>query len=170
MSAKKVMLLGDIGVGKTSLVRRLVLDVFEGDYRATIGVDLYKYDVEVPEADGAKTVGLVIWDTDGNFGEGIFNQVYVRGASAALIVADVTRPTTQSHMITLAKGFNRLLPGREVILVLNKADLLPPGGEPELAEELHNVPYTIVRTSAKTGGNVKDAFIHAARAILRRGG
>ncbi len=168
MNAKKIMLLGDIGVGKTSLVRRLVLGVFEADYHATIGVDLYKYDVDGAGPKADQKAELVIWDTDGNFGEGIFNQVYVRGASAALIVADVWRPSTQSAMLTLARGFTRLLPGREVILILNKSDLLAPGSEPDLIDELHNPPYPLIRTSAKTGGNVKEAFIQAASSILRR--
>ncbi len=45
MSARKVMLLGEIGVGKSSLARRLVFDKFEFDYKPTIGVDIYRYDV-----------------------------------------------------------------------------------------------------------------------------
>ena len=45
MTARKVMLLGEIGVGKSSLVKRLVFDRFETDYKPTLGVDVYRYEV-----------------------------------------------------------------------------------------------------------------------------
>jgi GTPase SAR1 family protein len=53
MTARKIMLLGEIGVGKSSIARRLVFDRFEGDYKPTIGVDVYSYDVD----DGAGEEG-----------------------------------------------------------------------------------------------------------------
>ena len=48
MTAAKVMLLGDIGVGKTSIARRLRFDSFEANYKTTIGVDVLTHDVVTP--------------------------------------------------------------------------------------------------------------------------
>ena len=69
MAAHKVMLLGEIGVGKSSLARRLVFDKFSRDYKPTIGVEVYRYDVPADPASPATS--LILWDTDGNFGDAI---------------------------------------------------------------------------------------------------
>ena len=82
MKMAKLLLLGDIGVGKTSLARRLVLDDFNGLYKATIGTDLYRYDV-VPSPINTP-FQFIIWDTDGNFGDTIFEHVYAKRSDAAL--------------------------------------------------------------------------------------
>ena len=103
MAGKKVMLLGEIGVGKTSLAQRLLFDRFDADYKSTIGVDLYKYDIDIPGE--AAPVALVLWDTDGNWGESLFRHVYVKGATAAVIVGDVSRRSTLETMLQLADGF-----------------------------------------------------------------
>ena len=90
MLTRKIMLLGEIGVGKTSIARRLSFDVFDEDYKATIGSDIYVYEVE-PAPDGVP-FKFVVWDTDGKFGNVIFKSVYIKEAQAAIIVGDVSRP------------------------------------------------------------------------------
>lgn len=165
MAAYKIMLLGEIGVGKSSLVRRLVLDRFEIDYKPTIGVDVYRY--EVPAAPGRPAVSLIIWDTDGNFGEAIFRHVYMKEAAAALIVGDATRIETLDSMAVLGAGFRDAFPGRHLAYVVNKLDLV---GEalPALPEPLTRPGTTLTRTSALTGHNVQAAFHQAAATIARR--
>ena len=102
MSASaKVMLLGDIGVGKSSLARRLVFDRFEADYKSTIGVDILTHDLAL----AGGPLRLILWDTDGDFGAGIFESVYLSGASGAVIVADASRPATLVKMANLARGW-----------------------------------------------------------------
>jgi len=165
MTAYKIMLLGEIGVGKSSLVRRLVLDRFDFDYKPTIGVDVYRY--EVPPADGRKAMSLIIWDTDGNFGEVIFRHVYMKEAAAALIVADVMRAETFETMVALGNGFRAAFPGRHCAYILNKLDLLG-DSEVELPAALARPDLALTRTSAKTGSNVQAAFHQAAATIARR--
>jgi small GTP-binding protein len=173
MSArKKIMLLGDIGVGKTSLIRRLVLDRIDGTYKGTLGFDLYTFTVGGVGPDGTRNVPLVIWDTDGNIGVNIFrHDVYMQGTAAALIVGDATRPETQDNMVALATAFRVHHPGRHAAFVLNKADLIT--GAPPSSPALHDlvqsgIPLTL--TSALTGDNVVAAFAAAATSILRREG
>lgn len=169
MISKKLMLLGEIGVGKTSIVRRFVLNEFSFDYRPTLGVDIYRYRVDKLGPGQDQTLELVIWDIDGNYGQGIFKHVYSRGSSGALIVGDLTRAPTIDHMADLAQGFAEAMPGRFSAFVLNKSDLCKP--EDALIPSglrLGNDPP--VFTSALTGANVAETFRAAAEAILRREG
>ncbi|MBL8564226.1 MAG: hypothetical protein JNM89_00745 [Hyphomicrobiaceae bacterium] len=166
MTARKVMLLGEIGVGKSSLARRLVLDRFEADYKPTLGVDVYRYDVVPPPPQGPIT--LIVWDTDGNFGDAIFSHIYMKEAAAAFIVADVTRHATLETMLKLRHGFRAAFPGRYDALIVNKLDIAA-GDEARLPPELAAGRSGVFHTSAKTGDNVRKAFHAGAEAILRRG-
>ncbi len=168
MISRKVMLLGEIGVGKTSLIRRLVRGQFETEYKSTFGVELYRVPITSAGPNGDQQVELIVWDTDGNFGQNIFRHVYIKGASAALIIGDLKRRTTLDTMVSLAEGFRDALPGRHFSFIANKADLLADGEPPELPAKLHSFGQPILLTSAKTGANVKDTFIEAATSILRR--
>jgi Ras-related protein Rab-5C len=166
MIARKVMLLGEIGVGKSSIVQRLVFDRFDLSYKPTIGVDVYKY--ELPERPGHGRISLIIWDTDGNFGEAIFKHVYMKEAAAAIVLADIARPQTVATMGRLVEGFREALPGRYVASVLNKADLVQHPHETSAPIEVTRAGIPLYRTSAKTGDNVQSVFLEAADAILRR--
>lgn len=166
MSARKVMLLGEIGVGKSSIVQRLVFDRFEMDYKPTIGVDVYRY--EVPASARRGPMSLIVWDTDGNFGETIFRHVYMKEASAAVIVGDVSRPQTLETMSLLADGFVEAMPGRVLSLVLNKFDLLDDSEPLVMPARLARPGLDPFRTSAKTGANIKAVFSETADAIERR--
>jgi Ras-related protein Rab-5C len=167
MIARKVMLLGEIGVGKSSLARRLVFDKFEFDYKPTIGVDVFRY--EVPDRPGRPSMTLIVWDTDGNFGDAIFRHIYMKEAAAALIIGDLSRPPTLDSMVKLGAGFAEVFPGRHIGYVVNKTDLLPDAEAAPLPTELTRPGINLVRASAKTGDHVPEAFIDAADSIARRG-
>ncbi|MGD9806369.1 MAG: Rab family GTPase [Hyphomicrobiaceae bacterium] len=170
MITKKLLLLGEIGVGKTSLVRRLVHDELPSDYRATMGVDLYRYEVDGIGDGSRRALELVVWDLDGNYGLSIFKHTYSKGASGALIVGDVLRYTTLEHMTELADGFMEAMPSRQFSFVVNKLDLI---GEPDatrLPEKLRATRHPMVWTSAMTAHNVLTAFRQVSDAILRREG
>lgn len=167
MSASKVMLLGDIGVGKSSIVQRLVFDRFDVTYKPTIGVDIYRYDIP-SQSDGTRPASFIVWDTDGNFGDAIFRHVYMRDAAAALIVADSMRPETVQSAAHLYDGFIEAMPGRTAMLLLNKSDLLSSGAQAALPNALAKTSVSLLQTSAKTGRNVQKAFHETAAAIQRR--
>lgn len=165
--ARKVMLLGDIGVGKTSLARRLVFDRFEADYKATIGVDIYTHDVTANVRGTDVPLTLVIWDVDGDFGDSIFNHAYIRGAAGALIIADRTRASTISSMLDLSLGFADTLPGGPYRLVVNKSDLMA-ADDAALSAARKVAGAALIETSAKSGAHVADAFTAIAAEILAR--
>jgi small GTP-binding protein len=168
MTARKIMLLGEIGVGKSSIAQRLVFNRFETDYKPTLGVDVYTYDIETgTDADPVTTTKFIIWDTDGNFGESVLSHIYIKEAAAALIVGDIARRTTLVRMVELGNSFMEAMPGRYCSFLINKSDL--ENAATELPQELITSPIPMLRTSAKTGENVKIAFLRAADAIRRRG-
>lgn len=160
------MLLGDIGVGKSSIARRLVFDKFETVYKPTLGVDVYGYELE-DGTDCSHGAKFIIWDTDGNFGDSILSHVYIKHAAGALVVGDITRRSTLDTMVRLGESFLNAMPGRYCGYLVNKCDL--PGAQSALPHELEHSPIPLVKTSAKTGENVRRAFLGAADAIRRRG-
>lgn len=164
-NAYKVMLLGDIGVGKSSLARRLAFSSFNATYKPTIGVEIYRH--VLPDVAGAPAT-LILWDTDGNFGDAVLRHVYVRQASAAVIIGDRTRPETLTTMVRLGEGFADLMPGRAIHFVVNKCDLPLAHGLDAVIDRLSpNIP--LIQTSALDGTNVERAFLETALAIRRRG-
>lgn len=160
----KVMLLGEIGVGKSSLARRFVFDRFEGEYKSTIGVDILSHEIAL--GDG-RPLKLMLWDTDGDFGARIFETVYIKGASGALIVSDATRPATLAKAARLAAGFAEAFPGRPTRVIVNKIDLADMDGGAFAGAGL--APDDVVRTSARTGEGVGALFHSMGADIFRRG-
>lgn len=166
MRSAKVMLLGEMGVGKTSIAHRFAFNRFRTDYKTTIGVELFTHDVTVEAGGETETLRLVLWDTDGDFGQRIFDTVYVTGASAALVIADASRPPTVAHMNALLRSFEERFPGRPAKAIVNKIDLIEGGAsafvDPDIRRE------DVVFTSARTGEGVARAFDDLAATVLRR--
>lgn len=164
MSIKhKVCLLGASGVGKTSLVRRFVRSVFFEQYRTTIGVVIEKKHLRR----GGHDVDLVVWDLSG---EDEFQRVrttYVQGASGYLLVIDGTRASTLETARALQNEVVSVVGPVPFVLALNKVDLIERWDlDAQALESLSGRAQAIVRTSAKTGAGVEDAFGALVDAIL----
>ncbi|KAL4657349.1 ras-related protein Rab-38-like [Arapaima gigas] len=86
----KILVIGDLGVGKTSIIKRYVQQTFSTNYRATIGVD---FALKVLNWN-SETFRLQLWDIAGQERFGNMTRVYYREAVGAFIVFDVTRPAT----------------------------------------------------------------------------
>ena len=163
MIQKKICMLGATGVGKTSLVSRYVLSVFSDKYLTTIGVKVDKKTVPV---DGTE-VTLLLWDI---YGQDEFQTVrtsYLKGASGYLLVADGTRQLTLDTARELQKTAEGVVGRVPFVLVLNKSDL---AGEWRLDDKalfkMANEGWTIIKTSAKTGEGVEDAFLKLTRKVV----
>ncbi len=166
--AFKLILGGEGGVGKTSMVHRFVEDAFQTDYKSTIGTSIMKKECDFQGLESK--VRFVIWDLAGQAQFKRVRQTYLGNAEAGILVFDVTRKETFDK---LEKWFNEI---KEVsstislIVVGNKIDLedqrvvLLEQGE-ELAEKL-NLSY--IETSAKTGENINDAFKMLALQMIKR--
>lgn len=174
MNRRKIVLLGEIGVGKTSVIRRFVLDRFETTYKGTLGFNIYTSAIVGVGPDQQETLELLIWDTDGSHGDRLLAQKpIVQGTAAVIIVADLTRPRTVATLVDLARAVEAGIPGRHIHLVLNKTDLLDDATglsqAPSKPPQLDGLVHPVVLTSAKTGDNIQRAFRETADAILRRG-
>lgn len=144
--ARKVCLIGDYGVGKTSLIRRFVDRSFSDQYLTTVGVKISRKLVTLKEN---LSVQLIIWDLEGSTKFKAVSSTYLQGAMGAIIVADITRPETIGHIEDHKKLFHQVNPQKAVLVALNKSDLL--------AEPVH-IYYDAYFTSAKTGKGVDELF------------
>ncbi|UCE80248.1 MAG: GTP-binding protein, partial [Methanobacteriota archaeon] len=91
---KKVGLIGDSGVGKTSLIRRYVIDVFDDKYIATIGTKVSKRDIEYKLTDKTVYLTLMLWDILGQKDYKKIRAQSLKSSHGVMIVADLTRPET----------------------------------------------------------------------------
>lgn len=160
----KILFLGAMAVGKSSIIKRLTVGEFDGDYKSTLGVQLHEVSWPV---DG-KLRPAVLWDTDGDAEAGIVSSPYARGADGALLVCDVERPNTADTLIELAEAMQDYLPGRPYIGVINKTDLMEPSQT--LLDRLEDECDFIAKTSALDGRGVQDALTSLIRLIEARGG
>jgi small GTP-binding protein len=155
MIQKKVCLLGSFGVGKTSLIRRFVQSIFSDTYLTTVGVKIDKKVLNV----GTEPVTLILWDIAGEDDVTIVRMSYVRGAAGYLLVADGTRAETLEVARSIQSRVTAEIGSVPFLLLLNKADLLEDWGvSREPVETLERAGWSVLRTSAKTGEGVEEAF------------
>ena len=120
---------------------------------ASIGVDIYRYEVQPPPQ--GTEFHFLVWDTDGSYGEAIFRQFYARKADAAMIVGDVSRPSTIDTMVRLSRLYTDTMPGRYVAHVLNKVDLTSNAVPPEIGARMAAETAPLFETSAATGKSAR---------------
>jgi small GTP-binding protein len=163
MLQKKICMLGSFAVGKTSLVRRFVESVYSDVYQTTVGVKVDKKNVKVAE----KEVSLVLWDIYGEDDYQKMRWTYLRGASGFLLVADGTRRATLEKAVSLELRAREEAGAIPFVLVINKSDLLRDWElDPALESQLAAQEWSILRTSAKTGEGVEEAFALLTQKIL----
>jgi len=164
MQVRKVCLLGDFGVGKTSLVRRFIKQQFSEKYHTTIGV---KVDTKQVSLDGLGPVKLVIWDIAGAESLDTLYQRYLKGAAGYLLVADGTRAHTLDDALSLRRQLESQLGCLPYVGLLNKSDLMADWEvPPDRIAAINSADAVWRRSSAKTGEDVESAFVDLARRIL----
>jgi small GTP-binding protein len=170
----KVCFLGDSSVGKTSLIKRYVYDIFGDKYLMTMGtkVTKKKVQVEVPEYERNFNLTFMIWDIIGDIHfRGLLHHSYLFGAAGALIVCDVTREDTLEGLPAWVESLHAEGNGNVPILIMaNKSDLKD---DQKFAEgdivkfaKTYNSPFFM--TSAKTGNNVEEAFKVLGRNMIEK--
>src|SRR5207244_9311624 len=168
----KICLVGEQGVGKTSLIRRYVLDQFDDRYVRTLGAKVEKKSLRValPGPDGLIEVNMAIWDIIGHVGfRQLLGDSFFNGAQGILAVADLTRGNTLPVLTGWIEAVEGVAGKVPVVLVANKADLTAEAqfGVAELAEMASTFGCTYLLTSAKSGQNVEDAFLRLATEIAK---
>ncbi len=166
---RKILLLGDASVGKTSLIRRFVVDKFSDDYITTIGTKVTKKDLRLEFGNRTVDLSLMIWDVLGQKGYKGIQESAFRGARGVLLVYDLTRPETRQSLGDYWVPRVRAVAGSVPMLIVgNKVDLVPskPTALEEVAEfgRSHGMPVFV--SSAKTGDNVEAAFLAIGQQVV----
>ncbi|KAM7049220.1 ras-related protein Rab-17 [Acridotheres tristis] len=163
----KVVLLGSMSVGKSSLAYRYVRNDFR-ELLPTVGCSFFTQTLDLDEA----TVKFEIWDTAGQEKYHSVCHLYYRDAQAAFLVYDIANKQTFSRAkLWLEELEKRFLPNEIVIaLVGNKTDL---AAEREVTtEEAEEFAQTkdllFMETSAKSNYQVNDVFMSVVQELLRR--
>jgi len=166
---RKILLLGDGAVGKTSLVRRFVVDKFSDEYITTIGTKVTKKDLRIESPGKVTDLTFMIWDVLGQKGYRGIQESSFQGAKGALLMYDVTRAETaeslQDYWIPHLVAVTNAIP---LVLVGNKVDLAD--SRREAQEALDDLKETLgvggFLSSAKTGQNVEAGFLALAKAMI----
>ena len=171
---RKIVLVGDPEVGKTSLIRKFVLDQFSDRYLITVGTKVTSKRIIYPYANNGSKIelNLMIWDVMGQKGYKLVPQTAFYGAHGAIMVCDLTRKETLHNLTFLTSWVFEIAAQVPLIYVGNKNDLKDKMvfGKLAIADiaTAFKAPYII--TSAKTGENVKTAFNVLGKMILKMQG
>jgi Ras-related protein Rab-2A len=162
----KYIIIGDSGVGKSCLLLQFTDKRFEPLHDLTIGVEFGARMVPIE----GKNIKLQIWDTAGQESFRSITRSYYRGACGALLVYDVTRRETFSHLQTwLEDAKANANTALTIMLIGNKADLESKRQvskeEGEAFANEHGLVF--METSAKTAMNVEEAFMRTAHMIYQ---
>ncbi|XP_051866816.1 ras-related protein Rab-32-like [Pristis pectinata] len=160
----KVLVIGELGVGKTSLIKRYIHQLFSQNYRATIGVD---FALKVLHWNSSTLIRLQLWDIAGQERFGNMTRVYYKEAVGAIVVFDVSRRSTFDAVLKWKNDLDKnvKLPNGEPIpsvLLANKCDQQWDGLENDPATMdrycKDNGFVTWFQTSAKDNINVDEAM------------
>ncbi|MFO7618456.1 MAG: Rab family GTPase [Thermoplasmata archaeon] len=166
---RKVLLIGDGAVGKTSLIRKFVTDKFDDKYITTIGTKITKKDMRYKAGDGETLLTLMIWDILGQKGyKGVQASSY-KGAEGAMIVCDLTRKDTLASAIDYwIPELRKVVGNVPLIFVGNKCDLIDERqiSEEELCATATGYGSKSYVSSAKTGENVETLFHSLGESVL----
>jgi len=168
----KVCLIGDGGVGKTSLIRRFVYNEFDERYLYTLGTNVSKKEVILQDSQGGTVeASMMIWDIMGQRTfRPLFIEAYFEGTDGALAVCDVTQRETLVNLADWIDSMSRITGPVPTLILANKVDLTDQIVVSEEMLSFFDREYGVshLMTSAKTGQNVENAFRKLAELILSK--
>ncbi|KYK29501.1 MAG: hypothetical protein AYK23_05075 [Candidatus Proteinoplasmatales archaeon SG8-5] len=167
---RKIVLLGDSAVGKTSLIRRFVTDKFDDKYITTIGTKVTKKELSLVRDDATIDLTLMIWDILGQEGYTSIQAKSYRGADGVLFVCDLTRSDSLQNVEKYwLSELNKVVQDVPAVLVGNKVDLQDEitVSEDELATFGRRLDTPHFLSSAKTGENVEKVFMKLGEVVIK---
>ncbi len=164
----KLILIGDTGVGKSCLMLRGTKNEFREDHDITIGVEYGSFSLKLQD----RTVKVLIWDTAGQETFQSVAKVFYKGSHCVFLVYDITKEKTFEKLQVWLKEIRESASGSAIlILVGNMLDLEATRAvSTDRALEFkkkENIDI-FVETSAKSGANVLDIFVRAAKLMYHR--
>jgi len=164
----RLILVGDMNTGKTSLLLRFVESKFYPKYGSTIGIDFRTKVLMF----GAYMVKVQIFDTAGQERFHTITQAYYRNADAALIIFDITQQSSFHNTNRWLTDMDAHAANAVKVIVGNKCDM----EESRVVQKTHGVRFaeesgcSYQEASAMTGQNVEETFMMAVRAVLHKKG
>jgi small GTP-binding protein len=168
----KICLLGQGGVGKTCIARRLCFDTFDANTRLTIGIDFYTYDIPLV-VDGDETyIRLSIWDFGGQEQFKQMFSYYINGANGIFMVFSLFN--LNNTLLGLDWWYEHLIKQKQKdtpkLLIGCKSDL---AGSLEKVDELvienfskKHKKVLFIKTSARDNVNIKEMFVEMTKLIM----
>lgn len=170
----KIIILGDSGVGKTSLMNQYVNKRFSNQYKATIGADFLTKEVMIDE----KLVTLQIWDTAGQERFQSLGVAFYRGADACILVYDITAEKSFEQLNSWRDEFLSQASPRDpdnfpFVVIGNKIDReaerrVPKAKATQWCKSKGSKSIPHYETSAKDAIKVEAAFLEAAQMALHQ--
>lgn len=161
----KLLIIGDSGVGKSSLLLRFADNTFTGNYINTIGVD---FKIRTLDVDGQR-VKLHIWDTAGQERFRTITSTYYRGTHGVIVVYDITNGESFANVKRWLHEIEQNCDVVNKVLVGNKYDC--PDRKVVLYEDAKRfadqMGILLFETSAKTNTNVDEMFLKLTRMVLK---
>ena len=161
----KIILLGDIAVGKTSIIARYINNSFEDNYKCTIQAD---QQTKIIKEDENTFIKLNIWDTVGQEKFRSLTRQYYNGCHGAIIVFDLTNKKSFDYIPNWIDEIKNFGDKNTIIIILgNKSDLT---SEREISQnEIKNKledEYFYFEVSAKNGNNISMVFDKMKKLIM----
>jgi small GTP-binding protein len=166
---RKIVLIGDWGVGKTSLIKKFVFDQFEDKYISTLGTKVTKKRIKFKVSQNKIIdMNLMIWDVMGQEEFKSVQKMSYKNANGALLVCDITRKETLERIKNWRNDIFDIAGKIPLIILANKSDLKDQAefsaGDLAIVSNMLSSQYFL--TSAKTGENVENAFISLGKKLL----
>nr|QBK90090.1 MAG: Ras family GTPase [Pithovirus LCPAC101] len=162
MDTFKVILSGDGGVGKTTLIKRHLTGNFEKRYIATLGVEVHPLKFNTNYGN----ICLNIWDCAGIEKFGGLRDGYFRGAQALIIMFDLTSLTTFKNVTKWISLYRGVAPNTPIVLCGSKCDVESIRVTPQMIQEfIHklNIPYFVI--SSKSNYNFLKPFLEVCKRL-----
>ncbi|MBD2770819.1 Rab family GTPase [Iningainema tapete] len=162
--SKKICLIGDFGVGKTSLIRRFVDRQFSDQYLSTVGVKISRKTIKA-----SQELQMLIWDIEGSNKFKAIAPSYFQGAKGPVIVGDLTRPETLENIPEHIQSFLTVNPQSNIVIALNKSDIIAAEYLEKIQQNYNFSEMSVINTyltSAKTGNNVDEIFQVLANSLI----
>ncbi len=160
--SKKIVLVGDAAVGKTSLIRRFVIDKFDDKYIVTIGTKTSRKQMEFKYEPQqlAITLTLNIWDIIGQKEMKKLHTLYFKGSEGVIVVCDMTRADTLASVPEWLNGVYECCGKVPGVLACNKSDLTDEFAitEQQIQALCQQYGMKYFHCSAKSGDNVENIF------------
>jgi small GTP-binding protein len=164
---KKMCMMGEAAVGKTSLIRRFVLDKFDDRYISTLGTKTTAKELHLTIGEGVIILKLQIWDILGLRCFGKLQRNAFRGANGAFFVLDTTRPGTLYSFENWLSSLYKVTGEIPIIVLANKNDLKAKVRNNEIEKIAMDYGFLHYFTSAKTGKNVIEAFETLGKLMIK---